>query len=448
LLSHALSSRSPSLAIVLAAAAAFLLLLSLIGDLRLAMMTVAAFGAAAAVFAGTAWLGLRALAAVRARSAGLPVLLGLSLAAIARRPLAVVSQVTALALGLCALLVMAFVQRELVRQWQAQIPADAPDRFIINIQPDQAIAVAQRLRGLGVADVHLYPMIRGRLVSVNGQPMQTTHLDGERARALVEREFNLSYASQAPEHNRIVEGHWLTPVSDELSIEEGIARTLGVRLGDRLCFDVAGQSVCAVASSMRRLSWDSMKVNFFIITSPHLLQDQPQTYITSIFVSGEAADPTARLTREFRNLTVIDTTQIVSQIRTLIGRISNAVQFIVLFAVGAGVLVLYTTVSNSQDERMREAALLRALGASRRRLWTLQFVELTVIGACAGALAGAGANAIGWFLARQVLEFDFRPDLASFAAGVGAGILCAVVGGAWTLERVVATPPMRALRDA
>jgi putative ABC transport system permease protein len=285
-------------------------------------------------------------------------------------------------------------------------------------------------------------------VSVNGQPVQTAHLDGERSRALVEREFNLSYASQAPAHNRIVEGHWLAPGSEELSIEEGIARTLGVRLGDRLCFDVAGQTVCAVASSVRRLSWDSMKVNFFIITSPQLLQDQPQTYITSVFVPAAAPDPTARLTREFPNLTVIDTTQIVTQIRTLIGRISNAVQFIVLFAVGAGVLVLYTTVSNSQDERMREAALLRALGASRRRLWALQFVELAAIGACAGFLGGAGANAIGWWLARSVLDFDYRPDPASLVAGVAAGIVCAVAGGAWTLQRVVTTPPMRALREA
>jgi putative ABC transport system permease protein len=388
------------------------------------------------------------LARVRAGFSGMPVLIGLALAAIARRPLAVVSQVTALALGLCALLVMAFVQGELVHQWQSQIPADAPDRFIINIQPDQAAAVADRLRAQGVSDVHLYPMIRGRLVSLNGRPMDTSRLDGERARALVEREFNLSYASQAPGHNRIVEGRWLAPESEELSIEEGIARTLGVRLGDRLCFDVAGQSVCAVASSVRRLSWDSMKVNFFVITSPQLLQDQPQTYITSVFVPAQGPDPTARLTREFRNLTVIDTTQIVTQIRTLIGRISNAVQFIVLFAVSAGVLVLYTTVSNSQDERMREAALLRALGASRRRLWTLQFIELAAIGSCAGALAGAGADAIGWWLARRVLDFDFQPGLVSLIAGVAAGIVCAVAGGAWTLQRVVTTPPMRALREA
>jgi putative ABC transport system permease protein len=343
---------------------------------------------------------------------------------------------------------MALVQRDLVHQWQAQIPADAPDRFIINIQPDQADAVATQLRAAGVADVQLSPMIRGRLVSINGRPAESSRLEGERARALVEREFNLSYSDRPPDHNRIVEGHWFGAGADELSIEEGIAKTLGVHLGDRLCFDVAGEVVCAATTSVRSLSWDSMKVNFFIITAPQLLKEQAQTLITSIYVPPGAADPTSALVRRFRNLTVIDTTQVLAQVRGLLDRVTRAVQFVVLFAVGAGVLVLYTTVSGSQDEREREAALLRALGATRRRLWTLQCIELAAIGACAGALAGAGADAIGWWLARKALNFDFAPGWLAMAVGIAGGIACAVAGGSVALRRVVATPPMRVLREA
>lgn len=445
---------APSLLVYAAAAAAFALLLALVGNLRLALMTAGAFAAAALLFAAVAWLWLRLLARARragtgtAGAGGAAGALGLALAAVARRPAAAVGQITAVALGLCALLVMAFVQRELVRQWQAQVPPDAPNRFIINIQPDQADAVIARLQAAGVAGVSLSPMIRGRLVSINGQPVESARLDGERARSLVEREFNLSYAAQPPAWNRIVEGRWFGAGARELSIEEGIAHTLGIRLGDRLCFDVAGDTVCAEATSLRHLSWDSMKVNFFVIAAPELLKDQPQSLITSIHVAPGAPDPTGALVRSFRNLTVIDTTQVLSQVSGLLGRVTQAVQFVVLFAVGAGVLVLYATVSSSQDEREREAALMRALGATRRRLWTLQFIELAAVGACAGALAGLGADAVGWWLARKALGFDFTPGLIPVAAGIAGGIACALAGGSIALRRVASSPPMRALREA
>jgi len=436
----------PTAAVWAIGASAYMALLFwLAGDPRLALVTGFGFGAAGLVFAILAWGILRALNSLRRNGPGFPASLSFALAGLARRSESSIVQVTALAVGMCALLLMAVVQSDLLRQWQAQVPADAPNRFIINIQPDQADAVASRLRAAGI-EAGLRPMVRGRLVQINGRPLDAERLEGERARALAEREFNLSYAGSTPEDNEIVQGRWFAADAAELSIEEGIAHTLGVHLGDRLCFDIAGQPVCAIATSLRRLRWNSMKVNFFVIMPPSLLEQQPRTLITAIHVASDAADPTRALVHEFRNLTVIDTGAVLSQLRALLEQLSRAVQFVVLFALLAGVLVLYAALSSSQDERAHEAALLRTFGATRGRLWRAQSVELALIGSIAGVLAAGGASAIAWLLAREALNFEFRLHPASLALGALLGAACALAGGALALRRVVATAPMRTLR--
>jgi putative ABC transport system permease protein len=290
-------------------------------------------------------------------------------------------------------------------------------------------------------------MIRGRLVAINSNPVDASRYAAERARGLIEREFNLSYAADAPAYNRIVQGRWFNRDAPELSIERGIADTLGIHLGDQLSFDVAGEIVRATATSVRELSWDSMKVNFFIIMAPALLQDRPQTFITSIRVPPERADPTSSLVREFRNLTVIDTGAVLAQIRSVLDQVSRAVQFVFVFALAAGVLVLYAALSATQDERGHEAALVRAFGAARRQLWQAQLFELSALGSIAGLLAGLGASAIGWLLAHQVLHFEYRLGPWPFVAGMLLGAVSAIAGGSLALRRVVATPPWVVLRE-
>ena len=438
----------PALFVYAVALASFIgLMLWLSRDLRLAAVTGGGFAGAVVLFAGAAWAWLRSLRLIRRAAAWLPPGASLVLAALARRPSATIIQVVALALGLTALLVMAIVRTDLLRQWHAQIPADAPNHFIINIQPDQVEAVAQRLKQMGVADARLFPMVRGRLVAINRNPVDATRYAAERARGLIEREFNLSYAADPPDYNRIVQGRWFDPGAPELSIERGIAQTLGVRLGDQLSFDVGGQIVQATATSVRELSWDSMKVNFFIIMSPASLQALPQTFITSIRVPPERADPTPQLVREFRNLTVIDTGVVLAQIRSVLDQVSRAVEFVFLFALAAGILVLYAALSSMQDERGREAALVRAFGAARRQLRRAQLAELSALGAVAGLLAGLGASVIGWALAHQVLHFEYRFGPWPFAAGIVLGAVCAVAGGSLALRRVIATPPWVILRE-
>ena len=438
----------PAVFVYATALASFIgLLIWLSRDLRLAAVTGGGFAGAVVLFAAAAWAWLRLLRLIRRAPASLPAGASLALAALARRPSATIIQVVALALGLTALLVMAIVRTDLLHQWHAQIPPDAPNHFIINIQPDQVQAVAERLKQVGVPDAHLFPMVRGRLVAINRSPVDATRYAAERARGLIEREFNLSYAADPPDYNRIVQGRWFDPGAPELSIERGIAQTLGVRLGDQLSFDVGGQIVQATATSVRELSWDSMKVNFFIIMSPALLQGLPQTFITSIRVPAERADPTPQLVREFRNLTVIDTGVVLAQIRSVLDQVSRAVEFVFLFALAAGILVLYAALSSMQDERGREAALVRAFGAARRQLRRAQLAELSALGAVAGLLAGLGASVIGWLLAHQVLHFEYHFGPWPFAAGIVLGVACAVAGGSLALRRVVATPPWVILRE-
>jgi putative ABC transport system permease protein len=364
-----------------------------------------------------------------------------------RRPAATIVQLVSLAVGLMALLLLTVTRTDLVNAWRSSAPADAPNRFVINIQPDQVAPVAMRLSAAGF-EATLYPMIRGRLIARNGTPIQPADFSGDRAQRLVDREFNLSYASQAPSHNRIVAGQWFRDGSDELSLEEGIARTLGLSLGDALTFDIAGQQVTARVTSLRKVNWDSMRANFFVIMPPSLLASQPKSFITAFHLPEERARFGVDLVRDFPNITVVDTSAVFRQVQAVLDQVIAAVEFLFVFTLAAGVLVLYAALASSRDERVREAGLLRALGASRRQLSNAQVAEMLCLGGLAGLLAAAGAAAIGWALARYAFEFDYTVTPWVFVLGVGGGAACALVGGWLGLRSVLRTPPLTTLREA
>ena len=419
------------------------------GDARTGGIVGAGFLACIAAFALIARGLLKSLQGLRRGS--LPVAgvaWRFALAAMQRRPGATVAQLVALAVGLMALLLLALVRTDLVDQWRGQAPANAPNRFVINIQPDQADAVRARLQAAQIPGALLEPMIRGRLIEIDGRRIGPESYDDERARALVDREFNLSYRTDAPAHNTIVQGRWFAPGAAELSIEEGLAQRLHIVVGQRLRFDVAGQLIDATVTSVRKVNWDSMRVNFFVIMDPSLLRDAPQSLITAFYLPASQAGVTDELVRAFPNLTVINTDQVLGQVRAMLDQVIAAAQFLFAFALAAGVLVLYTALAATQDERVREAALLRALGASRQQLSTAQAAELVLVGALAGALAAAGAAAVAWALAHFVFEFTFVPRPWIAVGGVLGGILASWLGGWSGMRRVLATPPMASLREA
>jgi putative ABC transport system permease protein len=416
-------------------------------DLKVGSVTAGGFAGGVVVFALAAWAALKLLSPLRALTGRLGISWRFALAAVQRRPVATIVQLVSLAVGIMALLLLTVTRTDLVSAWRSAAPPDAPNRFIINVQPDQVSGVEQKLKTAGF-DAELHPMIRGRLIRVNGKTVGPESYSDDRAQRLVDREFNLSYAKDAPGHNKITAGQWFRDGTSELSIEEGIAKTLGIVLGDELTFDIAGQVVTARATSLRKVNWDSMRANFFVLMPPSLLADKPASYITAFHLPEKQAALTGELLRDYPNLTVIDTTAVFRQVQAVIDQVIAAVEFLFVFTLAAGVLVLYSALASSRDERVREAGLLRALGASRQQLGRAQLAELACIGGLAGLLAAIGASAVGWALARFAFEFDYAVSPWVFAAGIGGGSLCALAGVYLGLRGVLNTPPLATLREA
>jgi putative ABC transport system permease protein len=417
------------------------------GDLRLGLLAVAGFGGALLAFWGIARLSIAVIARGRG-GAGFGWRQGI--ASLGRHAPAAAIQVVALAIGLMAMLLLTVIRGDLLATWQNSVPADAPNRFIINIQPEQRAALADELQALGVR-AELLPMVRARLVSIGGRPVSpASHPEDERAQRLIEREFNLSWRADLPAGNQLVAGAWFHPAAagqGEASVEDGLAKTLGIRLGDELVFVVAGVEKRLRVSSLRKLAWDSMRVNFFVLTPPGVIEDAPASYITSFHLPAERANAASALVKRFPNLTLIDVQAVVSQLQTVVGQVANAIQFIFLFALLAGAIVLYAALLTAFDERRYELAVMRALGARRRQLEQALRVELAVIGALAGLFAALGALALGAVVSRQVFQLNLDTSPWLPVAGMLGGALFAVMVGWLGFRRLLGTPPLLALRN-
>lgn len=422
------------------------LLLWQAGNVKLGLLTAAGFLGGLGGFALIGWLALKSLHSLR--GAVSHPNWRFALTALQRRPGATVVQIVALALGLMALLLLTVIRGDLVDAWRKATPPDAPNRFVINIQPDQKAQIEARLAQSEIRDVQLYPMIRGRLLAINDVAINGESFIEDRAKRLVDREFNLSTMMDVPEGNEIVGGRWYDNGKPEASVEEGLAKTLNLKLGDKLKFDIAGETVDVPITSLRKLEWGSMRVNFFVIINPAAMQDMPQTWITAFNLPPAHADLDNRLTRDFPNLTVVDIGSVLSQIQEVIDQVVAAVEFLFLFTLASGMLVLYAALVSSQDERQREAGLLRALGATRRQLSRSQWIEFSLVGGLAGLLAATGATAVGWSLAYFVFDFAWIFSPVVWLAGLAIGAACAFIGGWVGLRHVLNQPPLQTLREA
>jgi len=417
------------------------------GNLRLGLLTVGGFIVALGAFWGIARLAIVLVGRWRG-GAGFGWRQGL--AGLARHPGASAVQVVALAIGLMAMLLLTVTRAELLAAWQKSLPADAPNRFAINIQHEQRAAVAQALNAAGIRS-ELQPMVRARLLAIGGKAVSAaSYPEDERAQRLIEREFNLSWHSSLPAGNTLSAGQWFAPADAGqglASVEDGLAKTLGIQLGDELAFMVAGVEQRLRVSSLRKLAWDSMRVNFFVLTPLGVLDQAPASYITSFYLPPGQAEAAAGLVRQFPNLTLIDVGAILGQLQSVIGQVAGAVQFVFLFSLLAGGIVLYSALLTAFDERRYELAVMRALGAQRAQLRQALLVELAVIGGLAGLIAALGAMALGQVVGRQVfdLELAVRPWLPLLSSLAGAGLAIAV--GGLAIRRLVAVPPLLALRN-
>lgn len=369
------------------------------------------------------------------------------LASIARRPHASAGQVAALGLALTALLLLTLVRGELLRLWQDSLPADAPNRFVINIQPEQLRPLQDFFAGHGLPAPVLFPMVRGRLMTINGKAVAAADFPDERARRLVEREFNLSWMRDMPPDNRIVAGRWWERSKvAELSLEEGIAKTLGIRLGDRLGYQVAGRDFEAQVSSLRKVDWDSFRVNFFVIAAPGLLENDPASHITAFYLPPGQEALLDALVKTFPNLTVIDVAALMERVRAMMARVAAALEFVFLFTLAAGLMALYAAIAATRDERVREAALMRALGASRRRILSGHLAEFAAIGLLAGIVAALAANALGYFLATRAFHLPYHFDPWLWLTALLAGGVGVMLAGWLGTRNVLNLPPLQVLR--
>jgi len=439
---------SPWIALAMAGSAFAALLFWFAGDRQLAATAVGGFAGGAVVFAALVWAAMRVVAPLGRAGvtlAGGPAL-RLALAAWSRRESAAIVQTVALAVGLMALMLLTVTRTDLIDGWRRASPPDAPNRFIINIQPEQRDAVRAVLADAGIRRAEIWPRARGRLVSINGRAVRPEDFENERAQRLIDREFNLSYMDAPPAHNRIIAGRWFAPDAMEASVESGILATLGLAVGDELGFDIGGETRVVRATSVRKLDWDSMRVNFFMILSPKALDGTARSFITAYHQPEGRAPLESVLVQRMPNLTVFDMSALLAQVQTMLDQVVLAVQFLFVLTLAAGVVVLYTALAASRDERVREAGLMRALGASRAQLARAQTWELGLSGGLAGLLAAAGALAIGAVLARGVFQFDFEPRWASLVWGTAAGAAVAIGAGWLGLRGVLSAPPLATLR--
>jgi putative ABC transport system permease protein len=363
-------------------------------------------------------------------------------------------QVMAFGVGIMVLLLLTLVRGDLLRGWADSLPTDAPNRFVISIQPEQRDAVQaffdQAFAGDEAPAIKLFPMVRGRLVAINDEPVTVAGYADPRAKDLVEREFNLSWASKLQIDNAIVAGRWWGQAAhgEQLfSVEEGIARTLGIKLGDRLTYSIAGEKFTAEVDNLRSVKWDSFRANFFVLTPPGTLDAYPASYITSFYLPPDSTALLDSLVRQFPNLTVINIAALMDQIRQIIERVSLAVEYVFAFTLAAGLVVMVAAIQSTLDVRLRENAVLRALGARRRRLWVSLAAEFVTLGGLAGLLAALLASVLGYVIASQVLGLEYVINPWLWVTGLLVGGLGVGLAGIVGTRKVVNSPPLKVLQE-
>jgi putative ABC transport system permease protein len=388
--------------------------------------------------AGLLWLISRGLIAVgnRVRSPALRR----ALEALRRRPNSVSVQVAAYSVGLLALLLLAIVRTDVLNTWQQQIPEDAPNFFMVNVQPQEVESVESFLQDRAVTGATLYPMIRGRLQAINETPIGQAGYRNEQAQRMSERDFNLSYLAAARDDNKVVAGEWWPEDTEEslFSVEEGFAEETGIELGDTLHFKIADKTVSGVVSNLREVQWESFAVNFFVVGSPAALQDKPASFISSLYVAENESGFVRDIVRDYPGVTVLEIGSMIERVTGILSRAALAVQYVFSFTLLAGVLVLIAAVLASRRERFHETAILRTLGASRAYLARSMSREFLMIGLLAGFIASSVASLLAWLVIERVMRLEYEFNAVLYIVGVLAGVL-----GIWIAGLIISRPVLK-----
>jgi putative ABC transport system permease protein len=393
-----------------------------------------------------AWLLTKSVGKLRGR---VGVSWRFGIANISRRARGSIVQLLAFGLGITVMLLLAIVRNDLINQWQASLPQNAPNYFLINVQRAQVNELDRFFQDKQVTVPTFYPMTRARLIGINDKALEPGSFADPQTRRLAVREQNLSFATEPQTDNRILSGRWWT--RDEhgktlMSLEEGIARRLGIKLGDTLHYRIAGEPVSFTVTSLRSVDWDSFNVNFFMVVPPGVLDDFPSNYVTSFHLPKGNTRLLTDLIRKFPNLTVIDISALMTKVRGIMDRVTLAVEFVFLFTLAAGLVVLWAAIQSTQDERLHDGAILRTLGASRRQLLLGVAAEFVTLGLLAGLLAAFSASAIGFVLAEQIFHLTYKPNLVIWLAGLIGGAVGIGLIGTLGARSVATHPPLYTLR--
>jgi len=370
----------------------------------------------------------------------------LALAGLQRRGTANALQVVIFAMAIMLLLVLLLVRTSLIDEWQTQLPPDTPNHFMINIGPEELQSVDQMLREENISSEALYPMIRGRIMSVNGVGLPLTDDEQEGRR---QRESNFTWSDSLPADNELLSGQWWSADSEEalVSLEQGYAQRLGIELGDKVGFLVGSQPLEATVSSIRALDWQSMRPNFFLIFPPRLLASYPATFMTSFYLEQTDKVFLNRFIRRFPTVTVIEMDIVVEQIRAIVNQVSAAIELVLGVILAAGGLVLVAGVQASVDDRMHESAILRALGARRNLILGGLLIEFATLGLFAGLLATVAAEMSVYMLQSWVMDMSYSLSPWVWPVGIGSGMILIGSLGVYSCRKVVSSPPLALLRE-
>lgn len=431
------------LALVAAVLAAFAVVMLQSGNLQLSAIVVGGVLAMLAIFSlfGRGMIRLvRKAAGPRWR---------LSVAGLERRAGSSVVQLSAFALGIMALLLISIVRTDVLSAWERDVPADAPNVFVVNIQPSQVESFGQRLEADSIESKGLFPMIRARLVAHNEERLLESEAADERQQRRARREYNLTYTDELPANNELIAGEWwdASDSGNYLSLEHEWAEQMNYQIGDTLTFSVAGEEVTGVVRNFREVDWESFEVNFFGIASSAMLDEMPSTFVTSFHIDQDFSATTAKWAREFPGIATFDVGAIITRVKRLMDRAALAVEYVFMFTLLAGSVVLLAAVQSSQGERIRESAILRAIGASHAQVRSAVITEFAILGAIAGLLASFFATVVAWAISHYVLELPYTFNPFMWVIGVLSGTIGISIAGYLATRHVLRTPPLVALRN-
>lgn len=430
-----------------AAGALGALLLAMFDDPELVMYVMGgvALTLAALFLAGTVLVGL--LQRVRGR-VGIAWRYGI--ANVARRGRESSVQVTAFGLGLMVLLLLGILRTELMTEWQEILPEAAANQFLINIQPGEPEAISDLLAARGVERPDFTPLLRARISEINSAPLSEYPAPSRWARRELQEEINLTWLAELNEDNAIIDGEFWSPddPAPQMSLEQSLAERTGLALGDRVTFMIGGEPLEVTISSIRSVQWDSFRPNFFMVLNPGFVEAYPHTYISSFRVTDDDRPAMLDLARQFPAVSAIDIGAVIDQVRQAMTRATQAVQYVFLFTLAAGLMVLLAAIQASRDERMFESAVLRTLGAKRATVFKGLAAEFVAIGLLAGLIAAAGAGGLAYFVGTELFELDYVPSIGLLVVGFLAGGLIVGTCGMLAVRSVVNSPPVHSLRSA